>query len=216
MRSLFFCARHGETFLNQNNFYRGWSNGPDAQLNENGVNAAHEAGVFLKKLNQKFSKIIASPLDRAQLTAAIIASYLGIKTFEIDERLRPLNVGDLAGTPKDENPIDSYLRNTKKSFPNGESISDFERRQYEFAQELLPMIMKEKSADDPEVLVVAHTSNVMYWWNVQSGTAQDEYLNESRDILEPGGVALISEYACLPVFKANRSAEDSLSHGKNS
>lgn len=207
MRSLFFIARHGETVLNESGKYRGWSNGPDASLNEDGIKSAHDAGQFLKKLGQKFSRIICSPLDRAQLTAAIIAGYLDIKMLDIDERLRPLNVGDYAGLPKEDNPIQPFLDNPKKKFPNGENIEGFESRQHDFAEDLLTWIEQEKSADDSEVLVVAHVSNVMYWWNLQTGANSDEYLGETSDIVEPGGIALVSEHTTFPVFKANRNAE---------
>lgn len=208
MRSLFFAARHGATQLNELGNYRGWSDGPDAELNEDGIQAAHEAGVYLKKLNQKFSKILCSPLKRALLTAAIIAEYLEIESLETDDRLLPLNVGDFAGQSKKEHPIQPFLKNKKKHFPNGESIDEFEKRQHSFAEHLLPIIESEKDADDPEILVVAHVSNVMFWWNVQTGANSDEYLGETTDIIEPGGIALIAEYTTIPIFKANRDSED--------
>ena len=207
MRSLFFLGRHGETFLNENGCYRGWSNGPDAALNEDGIKSAHDSGKFLQKLNQKFYKIICSPLDRALLTAAIIAEYLDIENLEIDERLHPLNVGDYAGKPKQDYPIQSFLDNPKKKFPGGESIEEFEARQHSFAKYLLTYIEQEKSSSDAEVLVLAHVSNVMYWWNLQTGAHSEEYLGETTDIVEPGGIALVSEYTTIPIFKANRSAE---------
>jgi broad specificity phosphatase PhoE len=207
MRSLFFFARHGETVLNESGKYRGWSDGPDAQLNEDGIQSAHDEGKFLQGLNQKFSKIICSPLQRAVHTAAIIAEYLNVEVLHPDERLMPLNVGDFAGQSKEDNPIQPFLHNKNKRFPGGETINEFEHRQYQFAQELLKTVEQEKDADDSEVLVVAHVSNVMYWWNLQTGANSDEYLGETTDIIGPGGIAVVTEYSTIPIFKSNPQAE---------
>jgi broad specificity phosphatase PhoE len=203
VRSLFFIGRHGETGLNQSGRYRGWSNGPDAQLNEDGIQSAHEAGVFLQKTGQKFGRIITSPLNRAQYTGAIIAQYLGLKTIEVDERLKPLDVGDLAGQLKIEHPIGSYLKNKNKRFPNGGTVNEFEATQHSFATDLLNDIEKSKSEEDVETLVIAHVSNVMYWWNVQTSEKSDEYLDEATDLIKPGGLAIVTEHAVLPIFKEN-------------
>lgn len=208
MRSLFFIARHGQTILNESGKYRGWSDGPDAQLNEDGIKSAHEEAKFLVSTKQRFSKIISSPLKRAVLTACIIAEYFAIETIEIDDRLMPLNVGDFAGEEKDSHPIQPFLQNKNKRFPGGETINEFEKRQHDFAEYLLKNVETEKDADDPELLVVAHVSNVMYWWNAQTGANSDEYLGETTDIIGPGGIALVTEYTTIPVFKANPQAED--------
>ena len=169
LRSLFFIGRHGETILNQKGFYRGWSDGPDAALNEDGIRSAHDEAKFLQSLKQPFSKIICSPLQRALLTAAIIAEYLDVATLEVDDRLMPLNVGDFAGQPKKDHPIQPFLDNKNKRFPNGETINEFEFRQHDFADYLLKYVEQEKRTQDPEILVIAHVSNVMYWWNLQTG-----------------------------------------------
>ena len=209
MRSLFLIGRHGETMLNEDGRYRGLSNGPDAQLNDDGRKSAHDLGKFIGNLGQKFSKIICSPLDRAQLTAAIIAGYIGIKNITLDPRLLPLNVGSLQGQLKTENPIAPYLKDKSKRFPDGENIKEFEARQHSFAMDLLDTIEVGKQEDDVEVLVIAHVSNAMYWYNVQSGKPQDEYLDESGDIILPGGLAMVTEHAVLPIFKANPLAQAS-------
>jgi broad specificity phosphatase PhoE len=201
MRSLFFIGRHGETVLNDSGKYRGWSNGPDAQLNSEGIKSAHEAAKFLVNLKQPFGRIICSPLGRAIETAAIIAEYFGIEQMQSDDRLMPLNVGNFAGTSKDENRIEPFLANKNKRFPGGETINEFEQRQHEFAVELLNWITEQKT--DAETLVLAHVSNVMYWWNLQTGANSDEYLGEKTDIVLPGGVAMVTENTTIPVFKPN-------------
>lgn len=200
-------GRHGETMLNEDGRYRGLSNGPDAQLNGNGHRSAHEQGQFLSTLGQRFSKIICSPLDRAQLTAAIIAGYLNIAKLQIDSRLLPLNVGSLAGQPKSENPIHPYLKDKNKRFPDGETINEFEARQHSFALDLLDYIEAGKQEEDSEILVIAHVSNVMYWWNLQANKRDEEYLSEASDILLPGGLAIVTEHATVPIFRANEVAK---------
>lgn len=214
MRSLFLIGRHGQTELNSDGRYRGLSNGPNAQLDTEGRKQAHDLGKFVGNLGQKFSRIICSPLDRAQLTAAIVAGYIGVKNITIDERLLPLNVGSLAGQPKDKNPIAPYLKDKNKKFPDGENINGFEARQHSFAMDLLDTIEIGKQDDDVEVLVIAHVSNTMYWFNVQSGKPQDEYLDEAGDIILPGGLAMVTEHAVIPIFKANPQSE--LEGGKSS
>src|SRR5271166_1603174 len=96
--------RHGSTILNESQLYRGWSNGPDAQLDEMGQQQAREGAAFLSKLAIPIEHVICSDMERAQETATIVCSILGIEEYKIDPRLRPLNVGNFAGKPKNENP----------------------------------------------------------------------------------------------------------------
>jgi broad specificity phosphatase PhoE len=202
MQSLFFLGRHGETFLNEQNKYRGWSNGPNARLNDLGHQQAEELAKFFLSLKQPFSHIISSPLNRAQVTAAIIAQKLGIEDIIIDERLLPLNVGNFAGTSKTENKITPYIENPDLRFPGGETIREFEKREKEFFDELLPY-MEQNRVGDKEFLVIAHVSNIMYWWNRTNTRSDEEYLSERTDITEPGGAVLATNKTAVPIFKAN-------------
>lgn len=211
MRSLVYLLRHGETKLNDAGRYRGLSNGPDAQLNEAGIEAANNAAQFLLNLNQPFSRIIASPLDRTQLTAAIVAEYFGITKIEIDERLLPLDVGEFQGQPKTDFPIIPYLKNKNKKFPNGESVNEFEARQSSFAEYLLDVVQQ---TGESEVLVVCHVSNVMFWWNMMTGRGSDEYLGETTDIVLPGGIALVTEKTTIPIFKENLNVQPPVEENK--
>lgn len=203
MRSLFLIGRHGESLLNDSKKFRGWSDGPDAQLNDNGIASAHEAAEFLLSLNQPINRIICSPLGRSQETAAIIAEYFGLTQLEVDDRLRPLNVGSLAGQSKEDNPIGPYLTNKNKRFPNGETVNEFEQRQYNFANYLLGIIEETHES----ILVEAHVSNCMYWVNAQNQTKRDEYLDESDDLILPGGIAMVTEHATVALFKQNIKTE---------
>jgi hypothetical protein len=201
MKSLFFIGRHGETILNESGLYRGWSDGPDAQLNEDGRLSAHAQGAFLASLGLNFKTIICSPLGRSKMTAAIVAGYVHVENLTLDDRLMPLNVGDLAGTPKAQNPIQKYLHNKTLNFPGGESVNHFEMRQTDFGDWLLGHIAT--LGEDEETFVEAHVSNTMYWWNLQGNRHNEEYLDEKTDLILPGGVSVVTDHACIPIFRTN-------------
>jgi broad specificity phosphatase PhoE len=200
LSNLFLLARHGTTFLNSKNFFRGWSNGPDADLNGEGLQAAIDAGFFLARMRNPPTRIICSDLNRTVNTASIICTILGITEFETDRRLRPLNVGDFAGKDKKENPITKYLADKNLRFPGGETVNEFEARQHAFAEQIVSQIAAGK-IQPTELLVVAHVSNIMYWENVQSGRSDsDEYLDESTDLVGPGGMVIVTDESVVPIL----------------
>ena len=199
--------RHGPTKLNQADEYRGWSNGPDAELNNDGLWAAREAASFLNTYKTPIKRIMCSDLNRAMHTAAIVGTILNVPRIDVDDRLRPLNVGDLAGKKKVEHPIDAYLENKNKRFPNGETVNEFEERQHEVADELIAEIQRDELLPG-ELLIVAHVSNVMYWHNMQSGLIHEDYLQESTDLIMPGGIVIVTDDAVLPILKWNPEAFD--------
>lgn len=201
LSSLFLMARHGTTRLNILNAYRGWSNGPDADLDGEGLQAATDAGFFLSKMKCPVSRVICSDLNRAVNTASIICTILGISEFETDKRLRPLHVGDLAGKDKSKNPVDPYLADKNLRFPNGETVNEFESRQHQFAEQIISQIAAGK-IQPGELLIIAHVSNIMYWQNVQSGnTDSDEYLHETTDLVSPGGIVIVTDESVVPILK---------------
>jgi broad specificity phosphatase PhoE len=211
---LLFMGRHGSTELNLQNRYRGWSNGPDACLDDAGRQMARDAGAFLTRLPVKISFLICSPLERSQETTAIIGDILNIPEYHVDERLKPLNVGELAGQDKETHPMDYWLAHPKEKFPGGESVDDFNKRQYEVAKDILDWIASGKIKLG-ELLVEAHVSNLMYWWNFQEhhNASSEEYLSEKTDIVHPGGLAGITENAVLPLYRRNTGTKMPLSDG---
>jgi broad specificity phosphatase PhoE len=210
--NLFYMMRHGSTKLNEMEAYRGWSNGPGAELDEDGLMDAREAGAFLSRLRPNIKYVLCSDMNRAIETASIVCNILGIEDMEIDERLRPLNVGDLAGRSKSENPIDEYLKDTSKKFPGGESVKDFEVRQHSVAADIIGRIQKEKIGLE-ELLVIAHVSNVMFWYNLQTGSLPEEYLQEKSDLIYPGGAVLITDDSVVPILKRNTNGRMPLADG---
>jgi len=203
---LFVLARHGETILNEEDKFRGWSDNDSASLDSKGIKQAKVAGRFLSKMPVRFGLIVSSDLDRALHTAAIIGRLLGIDDIHTDNRLRPLNVGDFTGKDKETNDIDSYLENPSKSFPNGESVDDFRSRQKDFSDDLVQWIK-----DNPDVvpLVVGHLSNVVYYQDLNTALAGylKDYASDKEDLIHPGGViAVMKNDEVIPLLGENKKA----------
>lgn len=209
----FLLSRHGTTKLNEKEKYRGWSDDPEAALDDNGIKQAKIAGQFLNRLPIYIDFIYCSDLDRAIHTAAIIAGILGIKDIHPDKRLRPLDVGELAGESKSDNPIHEYLDDKNLEFPGGESVDDFEKRQEDFSEDLFKRIAVTKG----KILVVGHLSNIVYWNNVmrfKQGVKDEdvedeaEYSNEKEDLILPGGVvAVMKNDNIVPLLGENPKAK---------
>lgn len=84
-----YMVRHGETDLNQSRVYFGWQ---DVSINEAG---REQAKILKEKLSDiTFSSVLASPLQRARQTAAIIKPDI---VPVIDEGLKELNFGQWEG-----------------------------------------------------------------------------------------------------------------------
>jgi broad specificity phosphatase PhoE len=199
LSNLFLMMRHGNTVLNDSEKYRGLSNGPDADLNSEGLQAAIDGARFLAHMKNPPKRVICSDLNRAVNTAAIVCTILGIPEFETEKRLRPLDVGDLAGKSKKEHPIAPYLADKNLRFPNGGTVNEFESIQYKFAEQIVNQISAGK-IQPTELLIVAHVSNIMYWYNVQSGASSDEYLSEASDLVGPGGMVIVTDESVVPIL----------------
>jgi probable phosphoglycerate mutase len=206
--TLLLMARHGQTDLNSQGNHVGWSEIP---LDEIGRQQAREAGAFISKLPFTIKHVITSDLVRAQETASLICSILNIPDFYTDELLRDLKVGDLEGKDEIENPIDEYLEDLDKKFPNGESINEFNQRQYEFASQLLSDI-DSGAMEAGSILVVTHAPVLSYWVQVQKGNLPDDYLSYD-DIVTPGGVVLVTDETVLPIHNRNTGTKMPLSDG---
>jgi probable phosphoglycerate mutase len=83
-------ARHGQSEWNA---IGRWQGHADVALSEEGMRQAADVGLSLGT----FDAVWASDLQRASLTAAIIAEILGIGPVLIDDRLRETDVGPWQG-----------------------------------------------------------------------------------------------------------------------
>jgi broad specificity phosphatase PhoE len=130
-----FCARHGETTLNKLHVFRG---DKDPPLDAKGFRGANELAFYFQPIELSF--IVCSDKQRTQSTADII--YLAKKT-NLDEPnpidlkpypnefLRPWNVGDFGGKPKNKENIEKlqrYVDNPDIPVPGGTSLNEFRAR----------------------------------------------------------------------------------------
>jgi broad specificity phosphatase PhoE len=138
--------------------------------------------------------IFCDDLDRAQETARILADELGITEIITDRRLRPLNVGDFTGKPKDEHPLDIYIENRDKKIPGGDSLNQFDKRAASVFADILDTVIKHKVM----VLVVGHGSTVSYLHN-HIETSEEPVSYEG--LTYPGGVCAVYKDGVIPLLK---------------
>ena len=134
---------HGSTIDNEKNISSGWN---DAELSKLGV----EQSLKLKELvkDKKFDAVFCSDLKRAIKTANL--SFQNSKII-IDKRLRECNYGDYNG--RDSRRLDKeYHNHLSNPFPNGESLTDVEKRIRNFLEEISLKFPKK------QVAIVSHKS----------------------------------------------------------
>ena len=130
---------HGTTTDNEQHLATGWNPG---ELSELGIKQSKELPNQIG--TKKFNVIFCSDLKRA-----IDSANLGFKDqykIIIDKRLRECNYGDWNGKEKDWKIID-YIN---KSYPNGESYKDVEKRIREFLDFL------KENYEGKHIAIVAH------------------------------------------------------------
>lgn len=145
--------RHGQTTYNATGRMQGHL---DTQLSDEGVAQAESAGRLLQ--NQGITRILASDLSRAKVTAEIVGKQLGLDV-EVDERLRETNLGQWQGMTSAE--VDEQYPGARAIWrhdptwapPEGESRVDVAKR----ARPVIDEFMESYSDwDTNTVLVVAH------------------------------------------------------------
>jgi len=169
--------RHGSTVLNEDNKFRARLDPP---LDDKGKKQAEEAAENLKSKDVELKRIISSPLLRAVQTADIFADLYDLDV-EQDRGIISWSLGFLAGKDKDEyaDILELYVENPKKVPPDGESLDDFEQRNFEFFD-------KELRNDDKLTLYVTHNSNCV----ALNKMIDEEFTGkaESDDVsVKPGG-----------------------------
>lgn len=198
---MFLFARHGETLDNDKHEYVSHSN---VSLSKEGEQQAHDAGDFIAHLSLPITKVISSPLARTQETAAIICNMLHIPEFYVDDRLTDLDVGDFTGKVEDDNPIDEYLNDHGKKFPNGESINDFQNRQHDFAEDVLNRISSGEILAG-SLLVVTHAPIIAYWYNIQN---PNNPRGMEEELVHPGGVVSVTDDDVFPLYGQKKTPEE--------
>ncbi|MFE8698867.1 histidine phosphatase family protein [Cytobacillus sp. FJAT-53684] len=146
-----YIIRHGETEWNTEKRMQGRL---DSDLTEKGRNAALLLGERLK--DTVFDRIISSPSQRTMDTAQLVRGKRPI-SFETDERLMEIALGDWQGKTEDEikalfpSQYDLYWNHpTLYENPEGERFIDVMERVASFLEELV------NTTPSGNVLVVTH------------------------------------------------------------
>ncbi len=200
-RMVALVSRHGQTVLNAQKAYRSWL---DPELDEVGIQQAEAARDFLK--GYQIRQVVCSPLLRAFVTAQIEGEPHQLVPIQ-HRGLFPWHLGIFAGTSREDNgdALDLFVKNPAVSIPNGESLNDFEDRQFAFWDAALEM-----THTSGLTLFVAHTSNLV----CLEKFTQDEpkaIQPEQSETVKPGGVAAVwwngKAHRVEPVFGKPEQAQ---------
>ena len=150
-----FLVRHGDTALNSRERFWGRT---DVELSADGMTQAENLRDRLA--NENITAIYASDLQRALVTARIIASVHQIEVIICPE-LQETNFGKIEGLTFSEisqqypELTDLWVNwSSHLKFPGGESVHDLNARVSKFPDRL------KKHAPDNQVLVVAHAASL--------------------------------------------------------
>ena len=139
-----YVARHGETEWNALNKICGRT---DIPLTERGLEQAKLLAANMT--DKQLDVIIASPMIRAQQTAAAVSEVIDVPVLT-DERLIEQNFGDFEGLDRG---TPEYLANKRQfayRYPGGESQMDVAYRVYGLIEEL------KGKYPDKNILLVCH------------------------------------------------------------
>ena len=145
-------VRHGRTRANAGGLLQGHV---DNELDEVGHDQASVLGPALARV-APVDRIIASPLLRAQQTAAAIAGHAGL-AVETDRRWIELDYGDYDGQPMSSIPPEVWARwRSDPDFrpPRGESMAELETRVHGALVDLAA------NGTGMHVVVVSHVSPI--------------------------------------------------------
>jgi len=195
--NVLYGMRHGETELNRDNKYRGWSTTP---LSEEGKKAIVKAAQVIK--DKGITRIVSSDLVRARESAAIIAVELGITDIQFLSGLRTWNLGDFTGKDKDaySDKVQHYIDNPDEVVPGGESLNDFQAR----SRKAVELIHQLNGTTGP-ILIVASLSNF---------AAQDEdtgkHLASKKELIRPGGLVIVDfeAHTVTPIYGGPTTGAD--------
>lgn len=185
--------RHGEASANAMGIFRSWL---DVPLTADGLRQAHGAANFLKQFQIKH--VICSPLLRAFVTACIVAGPHKLATYQ-HRGLFPWRLGVFTGLPKDENQaaLHLFVANSSVAIPAGESLDEFEDRQFEFWKVALAMAAREGLT-----LYVTHNSTITALINMTEPNRKADAI--SGENIKPGGIGAIyfdgKHHRVQPIF----------------
>lgn len=193
--------RHGTTNLNRGvtSLFRGWLDDNTTQLDKQGIEDARAAGTWLLRSGLPIAAIVSSDLGRAKETAGIVADILGIKPENIifDKRLRTMDVGDLEGTPQNDDVVDAYFKDKNKKLPGStESVAIFEKR----LEGMLHHLLEAAKQLHGTVLVITHGA-VTGWLNslFKQGDENGYFSKHYEGAVMPGGIGFFTNDGFVPM-----------------
>lgn len=169
--SKFIFVRHGQSDGNAN----GYIASADTKLTEAGIEQAKATALKVK--DRGITKIVCSPMIRAQQTAETIAAELGIDVahVEIIPELRERGLGAVEGKPKDHD-SEWYLTNNETGL-GIESRDDLIKR-------MQACLDKLKSLSGSEnILAVGHAISGYYLAEVAEGKVRFEVFGPAQELL---------------------------------
>lgn len=174
---LCYIARHGTTALNAQGAFRGHR---DVPLDGEGIKEAENLAKFFEPIDA--AAIFSSDKKRAIQTAEIINKCKQIP-FIITASLRPWDVGEFSGQPKDEEnmkKLEYYIFNADVDIPGGESLANFKSR---VRPSLINACDHAVNFGSP-VIVVGHSSIVHEASDLAEG-------HHESSLVHPGGVSVL-------------------------
>lgn len=148
-------VRHGQSAANEAGLLLGRADSP---LTELGRAQAGALGREVRRRSPELSLIVTSPLQRARMTAELIAAhYDPPPAVDTDERFIELDYGELDELPLAEVPgglWDRWQSDCQFKPPGGESLSEVMRRVSEACEQLAGPCAQR------DVLVVSHVSPI--------------------------------------------------------
>ncbi|MGN0666007.1 MAG: histidine phosphatase family protein [Huintestinicola sp.] len=142
-----YATRHGETLFNAEDRICGVT---DIMLTEKGIAQAKELADMIAREHRNISRIICSPLKRAQVTASFTADALGLDIIT-DNRLTEWDYGSYEGKHRTAvGFLEAKLAFGCRMPGGGESVFDLVSRVYGLIDEV-----KEKYTGE-DILLVCH------------------------------------------------------------
>lgn len=177
MRAVAYFARHGETDANAAHEFRGPM---DVDLNDNGRQQAKDLADYFK--GRSFSAAFHSSKKRTKQTIDPILKKSArpkMKAKQVKD-FDALNVGDLAGQPKNAENLQTikyYQEHPGEKIPGGERLEDFRKR---VDPKIMMAIRKGDEAGEPTISAV-HSSVIHQVSHLLHG-------DHNKVKVRPGGV----------------------------
>ncbi|MDI6602934.1 MAG: class I tRNA ligase family protein [Patescibacteria group bacterium] len=193
----YYLYRHGHSLRQEKKVVSCWPEKSLCPLTEKGEKQVLEIAKKLK--NKKIDLIFSSNLLRAKQTAEILSKETDAKII-FDKRLREINVGIF----NNQNPklFWNYILTKKNPYlvkaPKGESLTDLQRRVYDFLKKI------DKKYQGKNIIIVSHElpltvlENTLKGWSIKEII---EWRKKNREKLIKTGQERKIEFKKLPFNK---------------